>query len=229
MSKSGLGVTSPVGFADPTLPKVGLTLVTPTGNAAYSWAADNVAIGPVSSWYDTVGAAALVAPTPPSQKPVAMVDPVSGRKVVRFNGVDQRMDIPMDLAGAKTLVVVGKLNKAGFSQYLVTGGGGPSFNLYNGGSGKWTGYVGASLASTVNGDTNWHVFIMVSNGASSVLSVDGVESVGNAGTFAPNNLRLAASGTYFACDFHAVEIHNYAADATQRAGILASMKTRYNL
>lgn len=169
--------------------------------------------------------AQFVAPSP-SQNPRSYQ---GARKVVRMDGTNQRLDVSMDLSGAKTMVVVGRLASSAASTYMITGGTGPSFNLYIGSSGKFAAYAGNSLTSTLAGDTNTHTFIVVSNGASSVLSVDGTEVAGNIGTSTVTGLRLASTSTaYAAADFQRVAILPYAATAAQRAAILAQMRTQYN-
>lgn len=226
----GLGIVAPVSFGDATLPQLDITPLLRVPGASYDWAVDKVSAGPVATWYGMVQAGQMVAPTVASQRPNLTTDGVTGRKIMHFDGVNQRFDATLSLSGAKTLVVVGRLPLAANSSYLITGGTGPSFNLYIGSNGKFASTAGTTLASTVTADGNMHVFIFVSNGTSSVFSVDGVEVAGAAGTSTATGLRVAATSTVYAqADVQRIAVVPYAATSAQRAAILAQMKSQYGL
>lgn len=223
----GSAIISPASFGDTSLPRLDLRPVAPIAGAVHDWASERLAPGPIEAWYDMVQNVPFVAPAAPSQKPVVYE---GGRKVVRFNGVDQRLDVDINMPGPVTMVLVARVNTDANSQYIVTGGAGPGFNVYRGGTGRWTAYASASLAHSETADTGTHVFVVVRDGVNSVLSVDGVESRGDMGSVAATSLRLgSSSNAYFATDVQRLALLPFAASQTQRTAIVAQMRAAYNI
>ena len=89
-------------------------------------------------------------------------------------------------------------------------------------------FAGTALSPTVSVmDTNWHSAVLVVNGASSVLNIDGIEKTGSVGAQNATGLRLAAGALtpsiFTRVDIARVGIISHAADATERAAILAEL------
>lgn len=199
----------------------------PIPRASHRWSVKQLMIGPLSKWHDRVGTTDLVAPTPDSQRPEVYE---SLRKVVRFNGVNQRLDVAHPHPGVSTMVLVGRFGSAAASTYMITGGSGPAWNLYIGGNGNFAFFAGATLSSSKLGDTSTHVFIVVRDGAGSVLSIDGVEWTGDTGANAPTTLRIGAtSSAYAAIDIEDITFLPYAAGPAERASLLAEAKAQHGL
>lgn len=223
----GSAIISPASFGDTSLPRLDLRPLTAIPDAAYDWASERLSAGPLESWYDMVQGAALVAPAPPSQKPVVLE---GNRKVVRFNGIDQRLDVGIQLTGPATMVLVGRLATDANSQYFLTGGLGPAFHVYRGATGKWSATAGSAIAHTSDANTFTHVFVVVRDGANSVVSVDGVEVAGDLGAQVATTLRLgASSAAYFATDIQRLALLPFAANQNQRAALVAQMRAAYSI
>lgn len=211
----------------PTLGSVDLTYVQPVNEAQFYWSTLQLPVGPVTSWVDRNSGKAMVSPGG-SQVPLVYSNL---RKVIRFDGVNDRMDVPLDLSGPRTVAVVGRFPEVAPDKYLVTGGGyGGAFNLYMGSNGNFAFNAGATISSTKPSDAFNHVFLMVSDGANSVLNIDGQEWVGNAGTMTPTGLRIAASTVdYYGADIQAVAVFPFAADAGRRSRLVSLLKAQYQI
>lgn len=223
----GSAIVSPASFGDTSLPRLDLRPMSAIAGAAYDWASDRLSPGPLEFWYDMVQNTPFAAPVSPSQKPLVYE---SVRKVVRFNGVNQRMDAEIQLTGPTTMVLVARLPTADPSQYILTGGSGPSFHVYRGGNGNWATFAGATLGHTSAADTGTHVIIVVRDGANSVLNVDGVDVAGDMGALIAERLRLGGSATaYFQTDIQRLALLPFAASLNQRTALVAQMRAAYNL
>lgn len=223
----GSAIISPASFGDTSLPRLDLRPMTAIADAAYDWASDRLNGGPLETWYDLARNTPFVAPTSGSQKPTVYE---SNRKVVRFNGVNQRLDADISLTGPATMVLVARASTDASSQYLLTGGTGGAFHVYRGSNGSWATSAGTTLGSSVAGDTNTHIFVIVRNGVNSVLSVDGVEVAGDMGSQTASTLRIGASGNaYYGTDIHRLALLPFAANQNQRAALVAQMRAAYNI
>lgn len=224
---AGSAIISPSSFGDSSLPRLDLRPIVSIPGAAYDWASERLSAGPLEAWYDTVQNVPFAAPTPPSQKPVVYE---GGRKVVRFNGADQRMDAAINLTGPRTLVVVGRFALAEAGQYMLSTGTTGNHNLYTGGNGKFAFYGTTALSSTKNMDTNTHVFLVSINGDQTVFSVDGEEVTGNPGTIGETALRMGSgAGKYFGVDVQRIALLPFAANAAQRAALVARLRSAYSV
>lgn len=221
----GIAIVAPTSFGDSALPKIDVRPVAPLAGARYDWAVDRLSLGPLPVWYDMARGAKLEAPASPSQKPLVYENL---RKVVRFDGVNQRMDATVDLAGGPlTLVFVGRVLNAG-EQYMLTGVAGGGFNLYAGTHGKFAFFGSSTILSTVDADTSNHIFIVTLDGANSVISVDGSESTGNTGTIGATSIRVGSSSSaYFGVDVQRLAILPFAAGVGDRQRILDQMRAQY--
>lgn len=223
----GSAIVSPASFGDTSLPRLDLRPMTAIAGAAYDWASDRLNSGPLEFWYDMVQNVPFVAPGSPSQKPLVYE---SNRKVVRFNGVNQRMDADIQLTGPATMVLVGRLPVADNSQYILTGGTGPAFHVYRGGNGNWATFAGSTLGHTSAADTSFHIIIVVRDGVNSVLNVDGVDVIGDMGPLIAERLRLGGSSSaYFQTDIQRLALLPFAATQKQREALVAQMRAAYKL
>lgn len=213
--------------------KVSGTVVQPIPGATLHWSvAQLIPAAGIATWFDRVNEAALVAPPLVSQRPSVYQ---STRKVVRFNGVNQRLDYPLNASTVRTILFVGRFGTSIANTFAFTGGQGPSFNLYIGGNGKFA-FAGGSdtggltLSHSLVGDTSTHVFLVTIAGASSVINIDGVEVVGSLNPPNATALRLAATSTgYSSIDCEELAFLPYAADTAERADIVARAKKQYGI
>lgn len=216
------------GVWGPTGHKSGIEYVKPIPGASHRWSVKQLLHGPLAKWHDREGVADLEAPVFDSQRPEVYE---SARKVVRFNGVNQRMDVAHPQPGVSTAIIVGRFaSVVPGSSYMITGGSGPAWNLYINGNGFFGFFAGNAIQSSVAGDTSTHVFIVVRDGTNSVLSVDGVEVSGNSGNLVPTTLRLGAtSSAYTPVDIEDITFLPYAAGSAERASLLAEAKAQHGL
>jgi hypothetical protein len=199
------------------------------------WRASELTVGGVlAPWVDLRGGASLIN-AGGSVQPTIVAE--SGVKHVHFDGVD---DIVPDatFSGAQphtrvirfrwhTLPVAGRtvLGSTG------TGTAGNTFGIVSAAN-NYTINAGTPLvaAPTIAPSTAWKTAIVVFNGATSILSIDGVETAGAAGANTGGGLRISAGSgttptTFAAIDVRAVAIIPRAADSTERAAILSQLST----
>ncbi len=149
----------------------------------------------VSALASSVGSDTLVQATGGNQ-PTKQTD--SGLTVVRFDGVNDRLQITTGAhSQPMTTVIVAKLNATAGTPVLVDGGN-TNFTHDVGSTTDFIAYAGTTLDSGVALDTNWHIVVAIFNGASSNIRVDGGAGVtGNAGAAGRTGLTIgsAFSGT----------------------------------
>lgn len=212
------------------LPTVEVTPVAPIPGATVDFAADRVTPGALLNWYDMISSESLTAPNVQSQHPVATG--AGTGKYIRFDGVNDRMDVNIDLTQPITLAVVARIPTPGAGKYILTGGQGPAFNLgMDSAASRWIFYAGATLpAPLVTPDNGWHIFVITVNGPNSVFSLDGVEAAGNSGALAGTSIRVgASSGAYFGTDIKRLAVLPYAAGAVERAALYHKLALHYGL
>lgn len=196
------------------------------------WNARSHAVGgTVAPWPDLRGGASLIN-AGGSAQPTVMEE--SGSKFVRFDGVDDLVaDTSFVGTQPHTRVVRFRWVVAPSGSKTVVGstGTGTAGNTFGtvSASNNYQANAGTPLVASpaIAPDTGWHTAIIVFNGATSVLSIDGVETVGNAGAQTGGGIRLgAASGTtptvFSNIDYKRLAVLPYAADSAQRAAILAA-------
>lgn len=228
-------IVAPINFTDITgLPVINVNPNPLISGATYEWRADELPLGLVYRWQDRItGAIMQAASTDTGTQRPEVVD-YSGLRVVRFDGVNDRMFTAMNMATPKTVIVVGRLRtNAAVAKWLVNSGQSGTQYMHIGTDsigGAWSSNAGASLTQPGAVDTNMHAFITVFNGASSVVSMGGVEAAGTTGTNVPTQLQLGASATAYAdTDIALLAILPYAATTAQRAAIAATLKAQYGL
>lgn len=137
-----------------------------------------------------------------------------------------------------TLVHVAKLTTAGAS--VISASVDAAYNLSNiarigSTASAFEMDAGATLLHTVALDANWHVFISVFNGASSVFSIDGNEVTGNAGTnaFGVNlhihQLPVVGGGSTYPGQTADIGVYAGALTAAQRATLNGWLRTEYGI
>lgn len=183
---------------------------------------DLVELDPVTGWSDASGNAHdLASSGNPPQMREAGVDPAH----VRFDGTNDAVSVSFGatLTQPTTMVVAARLRATPAGSFgVICDGLGTSTQRHalqvvnaGGGSYLWRTNAGANLDSLVAVDTtDWHIFTMVHDGASSKFRVDGVERTGNAGTQSMLGLVLGSrydlGSSWANCDIHAVQIHDSA-------------------
>lgn len=149
----------------------------------------------VASLAASVGSDTLVQVTGASQPTKRTV---SGLPVVRFDGVDDRLQITTGThVQPMTTVLVAKLNATTGTPVLVDGGN-TNFTHDVGSTTDFIMYAGTSLSSGVALDTAWHIIVATFDGASSNIRIDGGAGVtGAAGASGRTGLTIgsAFSGT----------------------------------
>lgn len=227
----GIGVFAPRSFSNRDgMPQIKINSLPLIDGASHAWIADNITPGgKVANLYDLAGTAHFRSnwPTNAALQPAA-VD-ASGRTFLSFNGA--ALDVAVSLPAVKTVIAVGSLPAAPASkeQLLIHGGSGPSFAL-SAASGKFKAYGGANLIHTKDADPNPHVFILSQDGADSVLSIDGVEVTGNAGSNALTAMRLGGNTSAFnQSTIRCVQILPYAAGPQDRIAITSKLRETYGI
>lgn len=221
-------VTLPVTSGDATFPLLtDQPYIPPVLGARYDWAADGLPVGALPHWDDLRQGKQFVAPTP-SQRPV--VDDADG-DYLTFDGISQRIDAAFEpIDTPYTVVFVGKMPTVAASKYFFSGAGGSQHNLGINASTLWAFQNGANIVHTLPPDTDWHVHLIVINGASSVYSIDGDEVTGSAGSNPIDAIRRGASSTtYFETWQKRHAIIPFAADVDQRASIITTLMDRYGI
>ena len=221
-------IIAPGSFGDTTLPKIELAYVRAIAGAVNDWAADILPPGSVTSWPDLISGLVLPARAGAGSAPTVVTD--AGKRIVRFDGVANWMQLAYAKNQPMTTVVVARMNESKASNTVLAGGVHIRTDSANTKMEVTAGTPLGTTAAPVN--TNWRIYIVVNDGAASTISVDGVEVSGDAGTAARTfvNLGINAAGTVFnRTDYSRVAFLPYAAGATERAAILAQMKFQYGL
>jgi len=229
-------IVAPINFTDVSgLPVINVNPNPLIPGASYEWRAEELPLGLIYKWQDRITGAAMQAAGADtgSQRP-EVVDLANAVRVVRFDGSNDRMFATLNMATPKTVIVVGRLRtNAAIGKWLVNSGQSGTQYLHIGTDsigGAWSSNAGSSLTQPGAVDTNMHAFITVFNGASSVVSMGGVEATGTTGTNVPTQLQLGASSSAYAdTDIAFLAVLPFAATAAQRASIAAALTAQYKL
>lgn len=185
----------PGSFNDDTLPRVTLSYTSPLPGATYDWAADNLPEGAISSWPSLTGSNSLVAD---GGTPIVVQSGAS--KHVAFDGVSNRMRLAFSMSAPHTVVTVFRyvtlsdLNVVHFGYGGAGAGALESDETYGTLRGRSsTGFITPSPAVTP--DTAWHVSIITANGASSGMTIDGIDYIGNIGSNTRDGITLGYGDT----------------------------------
>lgn len=225
---SGLIFVSSGAFSSPEgLPKIPVARVSPISGSIADWAADRLADGAVEKWVDLHGTYSVDAPSgAPHQWPIAT------EGALGFDGENDRSDVSgLPATQPKTVALVARFPTVAGSTRAFSGGTGGSFDLgINTNASYYYFSAGSNLMSHQAPDANWHVFVVVANGANSVLSVDGVEKTGNAGSGVGATIRVGATtSAYSRVDIRRLAILPYAAGEDERAALVSQLSEHYGL
>lgn len=227
----GTGIFAPTAFTNRDgMVRIKTNTLAILDGAIHAWIADNLPEGRTPQLYDVAGSAHLTTNWPSTQSLWPTAVSAAGRSKLSFEG--SALDVSLSLPAAKTVVVVGSLpTLPGVAeQFLIHGGTGPAMAISAATTGKFKVFGGVNLIHTKDADTKRHVFVFTHAGASSVLNIDGVEVVGDAGSNAPTALRLGGTTAGFNPSMiEQVQILPYAADATERAAIVARLRSVYGI
>lgn len=135
----------------------------------------------VTSWVDSSAGATPVTQVTGTKRPTYRTAVLNGKPVVRFDGVDDFLQVTTGAAHIQpmTTVLVAKLASVAALKYLMDGGTGINMHVAYGGAGPW-GMVAASQFTGVGPTSNtaWHILVCVFNETQSRLRVDGGAGVG---------------------------------------------------
>lgn len=216
------------------------TITPPSGipllaGSSREWNARSHAVGgTVAPWPDLRGGASLINGGGSAQ-PAVMEE--SGAKFVRFDGVaDLVSDSSFSGTQPHTRVIRFRWHTLPTTTRSVvgstgTGTAGNTFGTISTGANYVINAGTAIVANPVTApDLNWHTAILVFDGANTVMSIDGVETVANAGSQVGVGLRVAGgSGTtptsFATIDVKRLAVLPYAAGSTERAAILTEFAT----
>lgn len=226
----GTGIFAPSAFTNRDgMVQIKTNPLTILNGATHAWAADNLPAGKTSRLLNVVGGSHFATNWPTNQTLWPTAVDVAGRSRLSFDG--GALDVTVSLPSAKTVILIGALPTLPTEreQFLLHGGAGPAFAL-SAAAGKFKVFGGANLVHTKDADTNRHVFILSHSGANSVLSIDGVEVAGNAGSNAPTALRIGGTTSSFNQSvIEQIQVLPYAAGPAERAAILAKLRSAYGI
>lgn len=219
----------PGSFNDNTLPRVALSYTSPLPGALYDWAADNLPLGAVASWPSLLGNGALV-----SDGGAPNVAQDGQSKYVDFNGTSNRMRLAFDLDAPHTVVAVFRYVTLKDTNLVHFGYGGAgagalvsdaTYGTLRARSG--IGYITPSPA--VVPDTAWHVSVLTVNGASSGLTIDGVDYIGNIGSATRDGITIGYgdSNTRTRIQYKRVVVISGSTTQADRIVLSDQLMTRY--
>lgn len=209
----------------------------PLLSATRRWRASTLTDGvPVQNWTDSVGGVVL-SQAAEAQRPTVVTE--GGLKFVRFDGVDDFLDgagseVRPPVETIARLVRLRAAPTASRRYFASSKAGG---NRVSGVASALNNYVmnnSAVLSPTpgIAPNLGWHVLLEVHNGTSSVISIDGVETIGNAGAqlidvlgyrLAVSQGDTAGSGSATPIDMAEITHWDRALDADERAAVVASL------
>lgn len=191
---------------------------------SYSWLADDLSDGPVSSWTPGTGGQPLVQASGSAQPIRAATTGPNGQPAVTFDGGDDTLSGAVDVRQPNTIVIIGR-RVSGSPSYLLA----PDQALGVTSTGRWQFRANGGFVGSAASDANWHALTLVYDAASSRLVVDGgTVLAGNPGSGGASALWLGsnAGSLPMACEVAAIGI--VSGDATTRpewaalAGLIAS-------
>lgn len=179
-------------FSNPNLPVINLGLTPPVFEASMDFTAKGLPEGELLEWYDNVNGNVLrtVAGSP-------KVVTESGERIVRFNGIDDLMDMALSMSQPRHIGIVARARAINAGATTILGS--PAINgvLIGSNSTNTNQYVNAGASLNANPakplDTGWHVYVARVNNTSSNLLIDGVVTTGSAGTNTFPGIRLGGS------------------------------------
>lgn len=225
----------PGSFNDPTLPKVDLSYTPPLPGAAYSWAADNLQVGELQEWIDSVRGI-------PMKTDAGAPAVFQGGlfRAIRFNGTDDRMRtlFPVTMAGAHSVVAVYRLTSAAygdavFSDHQGLPGAGQITVDSNGNYVAYTDNTYIYSTPPLAANNAWRVAVLTRDGNASAMRINDAETVGNlSSNIARRGIALGYStrgDNRAAIEVARVDVIPGAMEPAQRAAIVNSLRARYGI
>lgn len=178
---------APVAAAASPAPNLGPN---PMTTVARSWLASGLTTGTaVASWKDTIKGVTVAQPVE-ARRPIVGVE--GNTKYVRFDGVDDFLDNETDpRVAAETVAMVMRIYKpvTGGKRYFGSGFTSTATRVFGLASSldNYIANAGTAFSPSpaIAPTAEWAVVLVAFNGASSVISVNGREAVGNTGTAVP--------------------------------------------
>lgn len=189
-------------------------------------------------WNDQSGNANNVTQATAAARPIYKINIINGQPAVRFDGSDDRMAASFALVQPTTVFIVGKKANTTQHGYFVDGITATGLILSDNNavpvsSSVWRLYAGSGVETAITIDTSFHVFGGIANGASSLISVDGATTSGNAGASNANGITLGSIGSQDAAflngDLAEVVIYDSALSDANRNKVESYLGTKYGI
>lgn len=193
---------------------------------------------PVSVWPDRSGLGHDLLQADAAKRPVVKTNIVNGKRVVRFDGVDDWLrtsfvgNSQFSLVQPLTMFFAVRFRAAYSSsaRAILDGTGSATAQVYREGSTAIRLQAGGFGPQVETNPENWHVYTAKFNGAGSTLRVDGGSETapGDPGPKDPDGLTLGAGGTGGSCtpiDAHAVAVVSGPVSSADRNAIETYLRT----
>jgi hypothetical protein len=192
---------------------------------------------PVATWSDLSGNGRNFAQATSAQRPTYKVSILNGKPVVRFDGVDDRLDAAYVVAQGLSVfsVLVPRTNTGTPAYYDDVSTSGSPCTIYRGaGAGNYTLNAGTDLNSGTAVATGTPVVTGgIYSAASSVVTINGTSASGAAGssgyTVGPRLGCNRLSGNFAQVDFAEYLIYNSALSSTNRRLVEAYLGAKYGI
>jgi hypothetical protein len=166
------------------------------------------------------------------RKPTYVADVLNGHPVMRFNGSRfLRVTFASAIPQPTTVFVVGKT--AGLSQYFIDGKAADTTRqaYHITGTGLHNANAGANLSSVAN-DAEFNVSCVLFNDTASRIGINGLETVGAAGTRTMGGLTIGSNAQntlYLTGDIARILVYTGALTYAERAQVIRYLGRRYNV
>lgn len=220
-------------FSGANFPKVQLQYTSPLPYSVYDWAADDLPLGPLSTWASLTGGLNL-----PVMSGSPTVINSGGGRAVSFDGIDDQMRVAYTRGTPHTIAVVFRFvsPKRGETVFYGYGGASAGSVLIDVGADSIVG-LGSSttlrFSPVVVPDNKWHVVLLSVDGPNSVLRVDGREMTGTLPIAARDGINLGygttGSGGKSNIEYKRVIQFSGAASSGTRDSIVNTLASRYGI
>ena len=218
------GLPAPSGFLPSDLPNLALWSRADAG--VY------VNAGTVSTWYDLSGNSRTWTQGVVGAQPIYTASAINGLPALTFDGARYMQAATGATYGKPvTVFLVARYTAASANQYFFDGATNNTLVMHNV-SGTNEIFAGNLLpygAQTIN---QWYVMGGTFNGASSIVSLNGIEVTGNAGSLSNTGFTLGAwggIGFFLNGDIAEVVVYNAALTLAQRTQVSRYLGTKYNI
>lgn len=218
-----------------TWPRVDLTYVEPITGAYYDWAADQLPLGSLTQWASLNNGVPMIA-----DDGVPEVVNSGGTKAVQLDGLTDRMRVLTPGVPAQhTVISVFRLIDPQPGDAITFG-----YNNPQGGavlvatdeSRSYYGFINPNYLMPeprITADTNWHISMLVSNGANSAFRLDDQERVGSVTSEVRQGLTLGWSNNTAKGNRTKIEYRRNIIlpplNPTERAALYSKLKIAYGI